>query len=94
MRYHLRSYSAGYVLAALWLVFWAAQTWFGWVEYRADEAAHGQAAALAGYAPVWARTTLENLQSEAWQVLLAALVFRTLFFKGAPESKNPEEGEA
>lgn len=35
----------------------------------------------------WANATFENLQSEAWQIALAAFIFKHLRWSGAPESK-------
>ncbi len=36
----------------------------------------------------WYRGTFENLQSEVWQVWLAAAVWAGLRWKGTPESKE------
>ncbi len=36
----------------------------------------------------WANTTAENLQSEAWQVALAAFVFKHFRWVGTPEDKD------
>ncbi len=36
----------------------------------------------------WVNTTAENLQSEAWQVALAAFVFKHFRWVGTPEDKD------
>lgn len=36
----------------------------------------------------WARDTVENLQSEVWQIALAAWVFAHFYWRGSPESKD------
>lgn len=35
----------------------------------------------------WVNTTAENLQSEAWQVALAAWVFKHFRWQGSPEAE-------
>ena len=67
-----RDYSLSIVLAALFLVSWALQTWTGWVEFVAEQQAHGQVAEAfgpGGYVWAWAQATFENWQSEFLQLL-------------------------
>ena len=94
MRRLLRDYNLGVVLFALFAVSWAGQTWFGWREFAAEQAAHGAAAAVfgdGGYVWNWARATFENWQSEMLQVFAMVLLTSFLVFRGSPESKDGDE---
>ncbi len=72
-----RSYSAAIVLTAIALAF---------------NATHLVTEVVLGAEPntflYWINTTAENLQSEAWQVALAAWVFKHFRWIGTPESKD------
>jgi hypothetical protein len=74
---------AAVILVSLWLVLlalyyaseWGCETFWG-----------------PHVVPWWAeatRGTFENLQSEAWQVAVAAWVFKHFYWRGSPESKEP-----
>jgi hypothetical protein len=75
----------------LFLSAWAGQFAFGWVEYRADQAEHGQEADYAGYFPVFARTTLENWESEFLQLASFVVLSALYIHKGSPQSKDGSE---
>jgi hypothetical protein len=93
-----RDYSLSLVLAALFLVSWGLQTWTGWVEFVAEQQAHGQAAAVFGadgYVWSWGQATFENWQSEFLQLLTFVTLTSFLVHKGSHESKTDgEEQEA
>lgn len=83
----MRYYSAAFILIGLWLLLLGGH---GYFEYLTDahlshEHEH--------WGLEWVRSALENLQSEVWQVALAAWVFKHFYWKGSPESKDPEGGE-
>lgn len=70
-------YSAAIVLTAIALTFNA-------VHYI-TEVVIGVDQGTFGY---WLNTTAENLQSEVWQVTLAAWIFKHFHWIGTPESKD------
>ncbi len=89
-----RDYALGWVLLGLFIVFWIGQTIVGWQEFVAEQAGHGQSAAVfgdGGYVWNWARTTLENWQSEMLQLFAMVALTSFLIFKGSPESKDGDE---
>ena len=71
MRRLWRDYNLSVVLATLFLVSWALQTWTGWVEFAAQQRSHGETAEVlgpSGYVWRWSQATFENWQSEFLQV--------------------------
>lgn len=89
-----RDYALGWVLLALFVLFWIGQTVVGWQEFVAEQQALGQAAQVFGddgYVWNWARTTLENWQSEMLQLFAMVVLTSFLIFKGSPESKDSDE---
>ena len=89
-----RDYNLGLVLFALFFASWVGQTWVGWREFAAEQAAHGQAAQLfgpEGYVWNWGRATLENWQSEFLQLLAFVVLTSFLVFRGSAESKDGDE---
>jgi hypothetical protein len=89
-----RDYSLSLVLAALFLVSWGLQTWMGWVEFVAEQQAHGQAAAVLGadgYVWSWGQATFENWQSEFLQLLTFVVLTTYLIHRGSHESKDTDE---
>lgn len=90
----IRDYALGWVLLALFVAFWVGQTVVGWQEFVAEQAVHGQAAQVfgeSGYVWNWARTTLENWQSEMLQLLAMVVLTSFLIFKGSAESKDSDD---
>jgi hypothetical protein len=90
----IRDYALGWVLLSLFIVFWIGQTIAGWHEFGADQAGHGQPAAIfgeGGYVWNWARTTLENWQSEMLQLFAMVALTSFLIFRGSPESKDGDD---
>lgn len=89
-----RDYALGWVLLSLFVVFWAGQTVVGWQEFVAEQRALGAAATVFGpdgYVWNWARTTLENWQSEMLQLFAMVALTSFLIFRGSPESKDGDE---
>ncbi len=73
----LRRYSAAFVLVAIALLF---------------NVTHFVTEVVLQVEPntflYWVNTTAENLQSEAWQVALAAFVFKHFRWVGTPEDED------
>jgi uncharacterized protein DUF6766 len=70
------------------------QTVLGWYEFRAEQAAHGEAArwfGAEGYVWDWGRATFENWQSEFLQLLTFVVLTSVLIHKGSHESKDSDE---
>ena len=89
-----KNYSLSIVLAALFLASWAIQTWTGWVEFTAEQQAHGQVAEAFGqdgYVWRWAQATFENWQSEFLQLLTFVVLTTFLVHKGSHESKDSDD---
>ena len=89
-----RDYALGWVLLGLFVVFWIGQTLAGWREFLAEQSEHGQVAQVFGddgYVWNWARTTLENWQSEMLQVFAMVVLTSFLIFKGSPESRDGDD---
>ena len=91
MRRLWRDYGLSIVLAALWLVSWAVQTYSGWVEYSNEEAQRGSTAQVGQYLWIWLRATSENWQSEWLQVLTFVVLSSCLLHRGSPQSKDGDE---
>src|SRR3712207_1558646 len=89
-----RDYSLSLALAALFLVAWGLQTWTGWVEFGAEQQAHGQTAeafGADGYVWRWGQATFENWQSEFLQLLTFVVLTAYLIHRGSHESKDGDE---
>jgi hypothetical protein len=89
-----RNYNLSVVLAAFFLVSWALQTWMGWVEFGAQQQAHGQSAewfGADGYIWQWGQSTFENWQSEFLQLLTFVILTAYLVHRGSHESKDSDE---
>jgi hypothetical protein len=88
-----RDYGLSIALAALFLVAWALQTWTGWVEFVADQDAHGQTAQAfgdGGYVWSWAQATFENWQSEFLQVFTFIVLTTFLVHRKSHESPDAD----
>jgi hypothetical protein len=88
-----RDYSLSITLAVLFLVSWTLQTWTGWNEFVADQAAHGgQAEAFGpdGYIWVWGASTFENWQSEFLQVFVFIVLTTFLVHRKSHESPDTD----
>ena len=80
-------------LAALFVAAWTLQTWTGWVEFAAQQAAHGETAAAFGddgYVWTWAQATFENWQSEFLQVFIFIVLTTFLVHRKSHESPDTD----
>jgi hypothetical protein len=94
MRRLWHDYSLSITLGGLFLSAWVLQTVTGWVEFRAQQQALGATAELFGgdgYVWQWARTTMENWQSEFLQLLTFVVLTSFLIHRGSHESKDGDE---
>lgn len=73
-------YRAAVFMAVMALIFVGLHFWSGWEAFVQDAASHNEKAIMSEYLIVWFRDTVENLQSEFWQL---AVQFALLagFFK-------------
>ena len=88
------NYNLSIVLAALFLVSWALQTWAGWVRFAANQEEHQQVAEVfgrSGYVFEWLSATMENWQSEFLQLLTFVVLTASLVHRGSHESKDSDE---
>jgi len=89
-----RNYNLSIVLALLFLIAWAGQTYAGWVVFSSEQAAHNQKPLWFGpdgYVYEWLAATLENWQSEWLQLLTFVILTAYLIHKGSHESKDTDE---
>jgi hypothetical protein len=93
-----RNYGLSITLAVLFVGAWTLQTWTGWVEFVAQQAAMGQAAEAFGddgYVWSWAQSTFENWQSEFLQVFIFIVLTTFLVHRKSHESPDTDfENEA
>jgi hypothetical protein len=90
-----KDYGLSLTLIALFLAAWVLQTWTGWVEFVAEQAAHGQTAEAfgdGGYAWSWAQATFENWQSEFLQVFVFVVLTTFLVHRRSHESPDTDYG--
>lgn len=88
-----REYGLSLTLVALFLAAWALQTWTGWVEFVAEESAHGSVAEAfgeQGYVWTWAQATFENWQSEFLQVFVFIVLTTFLVHRKSHESPDTD----
>jgi hypothetical protein len=88
-----REYGLSLTLVALFLAAWALQTWAGWVEFVAEESAHGSVAEAfgdQGYVWSWAQATFENWQSEFLQVFVFIVLTTFLVHRKSHESPDTD----
>lgn len=93
MRQIWRNYGLSITLIALFLGAWALQTWTGWAQFVADQAAHGQEAEAfgpSGYIWPWAQATFENWQSEFLQVFVFVVLTTFLVHRHSHESPDTD----
>ena len=88
------NYNLSIVLAALFLVSWALQTWAGWVRFAANQEDHQQVAEVfgrSGYVFEWLSATMENWQSEFLQLLTFVVLTASLIHRGSHESRDSDD---
>ena len=87
------SYGLSITLAVLFLGAWLLQTWTGWVEFVAQQAANGRDAVAFGpdgYVWPWAQATFENWQSEFLQVFVFIVLTTFLVHQHSHESPDAD----
>ena len=79
-------------MAIIAIVFLALHFWTGWEAFVDDAASHGESAMWADYWIVWARDTVENMQSEFWQLAVQFALLAGFFrFIGVQAYEEDEE---
>lgn len=94
MRTFLRDYGLAVALASLFIFSWVVQSLAGWVEFVAEQQAHGETAQLfggSGYIWTWLESTFENWQSEFLQLFTMVILTAFLIHKGSSESKDSDD---
>ena len=89
-----RDYGLTIILAVLFLGSWLLQSTTGWVEFAAEQHAHGQVAQLfgsSGYFWSWMQSTFENWQSEFLQLFTMVVLVSFLIHRGSQQSKDSDE---
>jgi hypothetical protein len=84
----------GYALAALFVIAWVVHLFTGWQEFVAEQAAHGEIAAVwgeDGYAWSWWARSFENIMSEFLQLAAFVVLTAILIFEGSAESKDSDD---
>jgi hypothetical protein len=88
-----RKYRAALVMAILALAFMVMHLWTGW-EASVDEASsHGEKALWGEYLVTWVRDTVENLQSEFWQLAVQFALLAGLFTVIGVEAYEQDQEE-
>lgn len=91
MRRWVRDHALGLTFICLWLLFWTGQTWANWAEYLSDQHAHHRATSAAGFLAFWGGRSLENLQSEMFQLASFVILSAYLLYRGSPESRDSDD---
>jgi hypothetical protein len=84
----------GYAIALLFVLAWLVHLFTGWQEFVAEQAAHGEMAAVwgeDGYAWTWLARSFENIMSEFLQLAAFVVLTAFLIFEGSAESKDSDE---
>jgi membrane associated rhomboid family serine protease len=74
MRRHLRHWGAAWVLVLLFLGSWVGQFFAQLVEFRNEQLTHSQSFTWADFLPTFLSATLENWQSEWFQLIFQAIL--------------------
>lgn len=93
MRTIWRDYGLSITLVVLFLITWTLQTWTGWVQFSAEQQAHGETASAFGpdgYIWGWAQATFENWQSEFLQVFVFIVLTTFLVHRKSHESPDTD----
>ncbi len=84
----------GYALFVLFVLAWLVHLFTGWQEFAAEQAAHGELAAVwgeDGYVWTWLAHSFENIMSEFLQLAAFVVLTAFLIFEGSAESKDSDE---
>jgi hypothetical protein len=86
-----KNYNLSIVLLIMFLISWAGQAVFQFVEFANEAKEHGQAAQMAEFIPAFLSATFENWQSEFLQVLVLISLTSFLIHKDSPESRDGQD---
>jgi hypothetical protein len=89
-----RDYSLTIVVFGLFASSFVLHAIFGWWQYVADQASHGEDATLwgwSGYVVYFGEWTFQNWQSEFLEVFVLIVATAYLIHKGSHESKDGED---
>jgi hypothetical protein len=92
----LRENGLSIVLALLFLIFFAGQTYCGWREYNSEQREHSLPTVTASkYLTTghFLEATAENWESEFLQMFAYILLTVSLYQRGSSESKDPDKAE-
>jgi hypothetical protein len=90
----VKQHALSLVLAGLFIGSWLLQSVSGWVEFVAEQQAHGETAQLfgpSGYFWPWMQSTFENWQSEFLQLFAMVVLTAFLVHRASHESRDSEE---
>lgn len=76
---------------ALFLVSWAAQGIAEWQEFTDDQRTHNEQPEIGDFTTQFARSTLENWQSEFLQLFSFTVMASVLIHKGSAESRDSDD---
>ena len=93
MRAWIRDRGLGVLFVSVFLVTWAGQLVFEWLDYVKVAADHGEKAAFwsQGFWATFWQSTLENWQSEFLQLSAFTIACAYLVYKGSSESSDSSE---
>ena len=93
MRSWIRDRGLGIFFGSVFLVAWAGQLVFEWLDYVNEEEAHGATARFwsEGFWATFWQSTLENWQSEVLQLFAFTVGCAYLVYKGSSESTDSDE---
>ena len=93
MRNWLRDRALGVLFVSVFLVTWAGQLVFEWLDYANDERTHGADPKFwsEGFWATFWQSTLENWQSEFLQLFTMAIFTAFLIHRGSTESRDSDE---
>jgi hypothetical protein len=86
-----KAYSFALVTGAMFLVAWAGQAVFQWIEAANEAQTHGEALTAADFLPQFLAATLENWQSEFLQLVWQAAGLALFYYWGSSQSRESDE---
>lgn len=87
----LRRYAYAWITVGFFLISLALHWYFGWQDYSADAAEHGQPPAFSDFSNEILRETFENWQSEFLQLLWQVVGLAYFLYVGSPSSKENDD---
>jgi hypothetical protein len=86
-----REFSLGLSLMIIFFLTWIAQGIAEWQVFTDEQLAHGEPTEAGDFVSVFAQSTLENWQSEFFQLFSFVVLAALYIHKGSAESKDGEE---